>query len=158
MADSTTTQHILELPLLAPMLAQAGLIFAVGFWLVWARVGSVLRGKIDMRDALKYGYKGWIKQAGDNFSNQFEVPMLFFVLCITESLLDISSRTFVSSSGIAWAFVISRYIHALIHLTFNHIPTRFLAFFAGVICLLIMFINLISTHSNIHQYDVFRAF
>ena len=152
---------VVEMPLIAPMLVQAGLTLLVSFWLVWARVGSVARGKVDMRDVAKNGWKGWIKQAGDNYANQFEAPILFFVLCIIMTFIDLSTR--VHSIGpvfrmVAWAFVFSRVVHAIVHLSFNHILIRFLVFFVGVLCLLAMFMLTVDTFLNLKEYDIYRDF
>ena len=120
-----------------PMILQAGLMVLVAFWLVWARVGSVVLGKIDMKDVLKNGYKGWIKQAGDNFSNQYELPILFFVLCF---ILFLTNSVTQLAVGLAWFFAVSRIFHALIHLSFNNISIRFLVFFSGAIAVVGLFI------------------
>jgi len=121
-----------------PMAIQAGLIILVGLWLVWARVGSVLRGKVNMKDVAENGWQGWIKQAGDNFDNQHQVPLLFFVTCF---ILYLTNSVTAFAIGLAWFFVISRVAHALVHLTFNHIFTRFLIFFSGIITLAILIIT-----------------
>ena len=161
MADSTTTQELVELQLMAPMLIQVGLMLLITFWLAWARVGSVARKKVDMRDVSKHGWQGWIKQAGDNYSNQYEAPLLFFILCILMTLIDISSRInsidtlFITT---AWVFVVSRFAHAIIHLSFNHILTRFLVFLIGVLCLAIMFVLVTHSFLNLKEYGVYREF
>ena len=120
-----------------PMTVQTGLMVCVGFWLVWARVGSVARGKVDMKDVVKNGWQGWIKQAGDSYGNQFELPVLFFALCL---ILFLTNSVSPPAVMIAWAFAISRVAHALIHLSFNHIMTRFSVFFIGVLSLAALFI------------------
>lgn len=120
-----------------PMIVQASLMVIVGFWLVWARVGSVMRGKVDMKDVAKNGWQGWIKQAGDNYGNQFELPVLFFALCF---ILFLTNSVTSLALTVAWVFAISRVAHALIHLSFNHIMTRFSVFFIGVLSLAVLFI------------------
>ena len=159
MADSTTTQTVVNLALLAPMLTQVGLMLLVGVWLAWARVGSVIRKKVDMRDVNKYGWKGWIKQAGNNYSNQFEAPVIFFVLCIFMTLVDLSTRVHSISPlfiTLAWLFVVTRVVHAAIHLTFNRVPIRFLVFFLGMLCLMVMFVFTVLTVLNVEQYGIYR--
>ncbi|MEP1229941.1 MAG: MAPEG family protein [Litorimonas sp.] len=113
-----------------PMLLQATLMVLGGVWLVWARVGSAIRGKVDMKDVEENIWYGWIKNAGDNFNNQFQVPVLFFTLCFILYLTNSVTPTVVV---LAWFFAISRICHALVHLTFNHVTTRFLIFFLGVL-------------------------
>ena len=41
---------------------------------------------------------------------------------------------------LSWVFVVTRYVHAGIFVTSNNVKNRSLAFFAGVIVLLIMWI------------------
>jgi len=120
-----------------PMVLQAGLMVIVGFWLIWARVGSVARGKVDMKDVAKHGWQGWMKQAGDSYSNQYELPVLFFALCL---ILFLTNSVTLLAVTLAWVFAVSRIVHALIHLTFNHIMTRFSVFFIGVLSLTGLFI------------------
>ena len=120
-----------------PMILQAALMVCVGYWLIWARVGSVARKKVDMKSVAQNGWQGWMKQAGDNFSNQHELPLLFFALCI---ILFLTNSVTHLALTLAWIFVISRIIHAFIHLSFNHIMTRFMVFFIGVLSLTGLFI------------------
>jgi len=119
------------------MTVQAGLMIAVAFWLAWARVGSVVRGKVDMKDVEEHGWQGWMKNAGDNFNNQYELPLLFFALCF---ILFLSNSVTPLVMGLAWFFVISRILHAGVHLSFNLIPVRFLIFFLGVLSVTGLFI------------------
>ncbi|WP_371398369.1 MAPEG family protein [Fretibacter rubidus] len=116
----------------APMVIQMIMMILIAFWLVWARVGSVMLKKVDMRDVAKNGWQGWMKNAGDNFDNQYQLPLLFFAVCfllyITKSVTDVSVL-------LAWGFVASRIAHAAVHLTVNHIMTRFIFFLIGALAL-----------------------
>ena len=124
--------------ILLPILAMLGLTIIAALWLLWARVGSVLRGKLDLRDVLKNGWpKGWITNAGDHFSNLFEVPVLFYVVCILAMVTQVSGGLF---TVLAWVFVACRTAHFLIHVGPNHVPIRFLSFFAGTTVLIVMFV------------------
>ncbi len=118
--------------ILAPMAVQMILMILIAFWLVWARVGSVIRGKVDIKDVARDGWQGWIKNAGDNYSNQYELPVVFFAACLT---LFVTKNVTDLAVMLAWAFVVLRVIHAGIHLTFNNINIRFLAFLLGALCL-----------------------
>jgi hypothetical protein len=40
----------------------------------------------------------------------------------------------------AWLFVLSRLVHAVIHTTTNYVPRRFCAFLFGVVVLLLMWV------------------
>ncbi len=123
-----------------PMAVQAGLMIAVTYWLAWARIGSLVRGKVTRNEVARNGWQGWIKNAGDNYSNQFEMPLLFFVVC---TLLYLSQSVTPFVVLLAWAFVVLRIVHALVHLSVNIILLRFLVFFSGGIVLTILYIILV---------------
>ncbi|MEE9348178.1 MAG: MAPEG family protein [Robiginitomaculum sp.] len=127
-------------PLLTPMLVQMGLMIAIAFWLVWARVGSVVRGKVDIKDVAKDGWQGWIKNAGDNYANQYEMPTLFFAICLTFLVTHSVSPIIVT---LAWVFVGFRILHALIHVTYNNINHRFLMFLISALVVTALFVKLV---------------
>ena len=73
----------------------------------------------------------------DNFSNQFEVPVLFYAILaflLTTGLAD------EVQAILAWAFVASRIVHAIIHTTTNVVPQRLAAYAAGICILVVMWI------------------
>lgn len=74
------------------------------------------------------------------FSNQFEVPVLFYAVT-TLSLFLMPNN--VLNFYLAWLFVFSRYLHAYIHLSYNHVIHRLLAFLAGFLSVMVMWINLL---------------
>lgn len=113
-----------------PMSIYAGLMILLTGWLAWGRVGSVARGKVNMRDVANQGWQGWIKNAGDNYSNQYEAPVLFFIVCIMIFLMSGVTRSVMVA---AWFFVGFRVVHALIHLSVNNVLYRFLAFALSMI-------------------------
>jgi hypothetical protein len=71
-------------------------------------------------------------QAADNFRNLFEVPVLFYVLCVALALNGGSTPGFVRA---AWAYVGLRALHSLIHVTYNRVVHRFLAYVASTLLL-----------------------
>ena len=60
-------------------------------------------------------------QVGYCFSNQFELPVLFYVLTILEIITRHADLLFVI---LAWVFVLTRLMHALVHTTSNIVPQR----------------------------------
>lgn len=74
------------------------------------------------------------------FANQFEIPVLFY-LVTTLSLFLMPNNAL--NFYLAWLFVFSRYVHAWIHLTYNHVIHRLLAFLTGFICVMVMWVNLL---------------
>ena len=77
--------------------------------------------------------------ASANLRNQSEVPVLFYVLCLAAIEVGATGTAMIV---LAWLFVASRAIHAAIHLTYNHIPHRFAAFFFGVSAVTLMWLVL----------------
>lgn len=81
-----------------------------------------------------------IVKTGRNFSNQFEVPVLFYVVAILHVVMQLESQI---ALYLAWGFVGFRYLHALIHITYNHVLHRLGAFFAGFVCVLALWCHLL---------------
>lgn len=109
--------------ILAPVFAQAGLIFVLVFFMVAARHGRVAGGPERA------------KLVSDCFSNQFEIPVLFFALVPLAVLTRKADLLFVVMS---WIFVVSRLAHAAIHTGSNRQPARGIAWLLGVATLLVM--------------------
>jgi hypothetical protein len=60
-------------------------------------------------------------QVAYSFSNQFELPVLFYVLTILAYFTHHAGILFVV---LAWVFVIFRWLHAAVHVTTNKIQLR----------------------------------
>ena len=125
--------------ILAPAFAQVFLTFALLFWMGRARLAAVRSGSVKGRE-LTLGQRDWpapAQQASNAFANQFEIPVLFYVLVGLALATRKADLLFVV---LAWVFVGTRFLHAGIYLTTNHVPHRFRAYAAGTLVLLIMWI------------------
>ena len=60
-------------------------------------------------------------QFANSFANQFEMPVLFYVLTILEYVAHLAGVVFVV---LAWIFVIFRVLHAYVHVTSNIVRVR----------------------------------
>jgi hypothetical protein len=60
-----------------------------------------------------------------NYMNLLELPMLFYVVCI---VLYVTAGASTTTTALAWAFVVLRIAHSLIHLTYNHVIHRLTVF------------------------------
>jgi hypothetical protein len=80
-------------------------------------------------------------QAADNFRNLFEAPVLFYVLCIA---LAVTGRTTPAFVAAAWAYVGLRILHSVIHVTYNRVVHRFLAYVASTLLLFGMWIAFVA--------------
>jgi hypothetical protein len=77
------------------------------------------------------------QQVAYSFSNQFELPVLFYVLTILEIVTRRADFTFVV---LAWVFVVSRLVQAYIHTTSNIVLHRGAAYGVGALALMAMWI------------------
>lgn len=120
-----------------PVLIQI-LIPIAGFMLLGIRKARAMKsGNVDMtKTALDNdAWPDYVLMVSNNIRNQFQVPVLFFVLCFVFYSLNAVSTTVIY---LAWAFVISRIIHAYIHMSTNYVPARFRVFTIGFVIMVIM--------------------
>jgi hypothetical protein len=76
-------------------------------------------------------------QAADNFRNLFEVPVLFYLLCVAIVLTGGSTPGLVTA---AWSYVALRALHSVIHVTYNRVVHRFLVYVTSTLLLFGMWI------------------
>ncbi|MEM9030184.1 MAG: MAPEG family protein [Pseudomonadota bacterium] len=125
-----------------PVIAQALITFAVLF-VLGARRQAALKaaGKVpqDMELADDRDWPKAAEAASRNFKNQFELPVLFYVVCafvLMTRTLDL--LLFV----LAWVFVASRVVHAVEHLRQNRVPVRGGSYIIGFVALVLMWLVL----------------
>jgi len=125
--------------ILAPVFVQIALIFALLLWMGSARIALIRAGEVSRQD-VALGERNWpgrVLQIGNAFHNQFELPLLFFVLVAFAMITRKADLLFVILS---WVFVASRLVHAFIHTTSNRIEVRFTIFLIGAVVLGVMWI------------------
>lgn len=71
-------------------------------------------------------------RARDNFANLFELPVLFYVLCLAILVTNIGTTGYVAA---AWIFVALRIGHGFIHIYYNRVIHRFVIWALGAIWL-----------------------
>ncbi|MPT22747.1 MAG: MAPEG family protein [Starkeya sp.] len=124
---------------LLPVFVQVALTFAVLFRLGAVRLKAIRAGGL-VREEVVMGDTGWppiVRQASNCFRNQFELPVLFYVLAVLALVTRQSSDLFLV---LAWLFVLSRIVHAIVHTTSNDVGWRFGAFAFGALVLLAMWV------------------
>jgi hypothetical protein len=124
---------------LLPVFLLVALTFALGFWMGAARNKALASRQTEIKD-VALGQPSWPEDAtkiGNCFSNQFEVPVLFYVLIAIALPLRHADLVIVLLS---WVFVVTRYAHAGVFTTSNNLQQRFLAYLAGVLVLMAMWI------------------
>jgi len=74
-------------------------------------------------------------QTAYSFSNQFELPVLFYVLTILEWVTRQAGILFVV---LAWLFVLCRLLQAYVHVTSNNVRLRGAFYIVGAVALMVM--------------------
>ncbi len=130
-------------PLLYPLLIQVGLTFFVLFTLFFRRVTEFNRRRIhpntvptrsQLTEALTDS-----AAASDNFRNQFEMPVLFYLAVVLALTLLLQDPLLAS---LAWTFVLLRIGHAFVHLSYNRVMHRFYLFAMSALVLLMIWARL----------------
>ena len=122
---------------LLPVFALVALLFFLLGRMALTRVGSIKAGETKLKE-VALGQDAWpapIQQTSNAYANNLQLPILFYALVAFAMLTKKDDLIFVVMS---WLFVASRYAHAFVHVTSNHVPTRFNMFALGVFILGLM--------------------
>ncbi len=121
---------------LAPVFVQVAMVMVLGFLMSWRRRVAIKGARLTDAD-IALGQNAWparAAQAGNSYSNQFELPVLFFALVPLVLITHKADLVFVM---LEWLFVILRIAHAAVHTTSNNLALRGPLFLAGVVVLAI---------------------
>lgn len=129
--------------LLAPVFALVGLTGLVWLAMLIARARRMREMGIvpqDMPSRAQATEKlGDAEAANNALMNLFEIPVLYYVLMGLLLALGLGDAVFVAG---AWIFVALRTTQAIIHLTYNNVLQRGLAYLAGASLLFLMWVRL----------------
>jgi hypothetical protein len=124
---------------LLPVFAHVTLTFFLMIWMGRSRIGAIRAGQVKIKD-LEGNWSNWPErptQIAAAYHNQFQLPVLFYVLVLIALFTKQADLLFVVLS---WLFVVMRVIHAIIHTGRNDLSLRFRAFLLGGIILIIMWV------------------
>ena len=125
-----------------PLIGMVFLTFVVGVKMLASRIRAVKKeGMNPAFFALNRGAKqpDYLVKVSQHYENLFELPILFYVVSL---LIFITNKTDPIYIVLAVSFVTVRYIHAVIHITYNNLIHRRNAFLMGSMVLLIMWLRL----------------
>ena len=125
--------------ILAPLFVLVLMTFALGIHLAFVRGPLLVRGEI-RPEQVSLREPNWpprALQAGYSFQNQFELPVLFYVLTILALITKHADVLFVA---MAWIFVLFRLAHAFVHVTGNNLRARGAFFGVAALVLMIMWV------------------
>lgn len=118
---------------------QVALTFGLMLAMAVLRRRALSEGAVQTRDVV-LDTQNWPehpKKIANAFRNQFELPVLFYVLCILAIITRQADTVFVV---LAWLFVLLRLAHAAIFVTYNRLEHRGLVFAVGCLVLMSMWI------------------
>ncbi len=126
--------------LLYPLFAQVWMTFIIAILTLRARIRAYKTGEVQIPYFKHNRGKApeYMLRWGDNLQNQFELPVLFYLLMVLLLITQTSGLFYVV---MAWLFVISRLVHVFIHIRSNHIGQRRDSFVFGFFTLLLMWLS-----------------
>jgi len=121
-----------------PMLAHVLLVYVVYLVMLRRRYGAVKSGEAKISQyKVRSSEPASSVTVANNLINQFELPVLFHVLCLA---LFVTNGVNYLTLALMWLFVATRYVHAFVHVNRNHLLHRSRAFFLGAGVLLVAWI------------------
>jgi hypothetical protein len=122
---------------LLPLFVEVVLTFGLLLWMWMLRnadygSGAVKPQEIALREPK---WPAHTTQVANSFSNQFELPVLFYVLTILEWGTRHAGVLFVV---LAWVFVIFRVLQAYVHVTSNSVRLRGGFYSVAAVALMVM--------------------
>jgi hypothetical protein len=124
---------------LLPVFVLIGLTFALLLGMAGARRSALVSKETRIKD-IALGQQNWpvrATQIGNCYRNQFELPVLFYILIAIALPIRHADLVIVMLS---WVFVVTRFVHAGVFVTSNDLNRRSLAWFAGVLVLFAMWL------------------
>ena len=120
-----------------PLLVQIGLTLFMFILLAVRKAKAVKSGGVDRQKAA-LDNSAWnieVVKVSNNIANQFQAPVLFYILTLYFSISNNASMLVIV---LCWIFAVTRIIHAFVHVTSNFIPARLASFTLGVVCLIVL--------------------
>lgn len=122
------------------MLATMTLTALVWFYMFARRIPAMQKAGVSAQtyttpDKVTEHLPDEINYAANNLKNLFELPILFYGLCI---YLFVSGNVDTSYVVAAWIFFVFRALHSLVHCTSNIVMRRFYLYVAAAMALWFM--------------------
>jgi hypothetical protein len=133
---TTPASHAILYPIAAMML----LVAVITTLMLRERIAEMKSRRIHPQKVATSSLMAQVLQnthAADNYKNLFEMPVLFYALCLA---LHASHTTGIAWLVAAWVYVGLRVWHSVIHVTHNRVMLRFQVFAASGTVLLALWI------------------
>ena len=124
--------------ILYPLFGMVVLTICIVPLVFFARVKQIRTGNLKIEFFELYDGTGAppdVTKTTRHLSNLFEMPILFYVACLTAFVLGLDSALLIY---LGWGYVIVRAIHAFIQLTYNKVVHRITAFMLSNVMVITM--------------------
>ena len=123
-----------------PFLATMGLTLVVWITMFARRIRFLTANEVDPHDLERPGALAEISPPGisnpsDNLKNLFEIPVLFYALCL---YLHATGQVDALHVAAAWVFVVFRSLHSAVHCTYNRVMLRFYLYLVSALAVWLM--------------------
>ncbi len=122
--------------ILLPVIAMVLLTVIVAVCVLFTRIRTIVRRRIRPQNiATRTGSATLLKDVAapsDNLMNLFEMPVLFYLLTVLLYTTGLADREYLVLASL---YVVLRYAHSVIHVTYNRVMHRFAAFLVSCIVL-----------------------
>ena len=141
-----------ESAIFLPMLATMTLTAIVWFYMYARRIPAMVKaGKAAQTYTTPDTVVAYLPEAvnysANNFKNLFELPILFYALCL---YVFVSGNSDVIYVVAAWSFFALRTMHSVVHCTKNIVIVRFYLYAAGAIVLWLMLARALLSEMSVH--------
>ena len=128
-----------------PLFTMVLLTLLVALRLLYFNTWAVLSGEVHIKHFKLFddGIPPKLKAVAQHYKNMFELPVLFYLLCILLIITDSAAPLYIQ---LAWGFVIFRILHSLIRIPNTNVHTRFCFFIGSYIMLVGGWINFSSKY------------
>lgn len=123
-----------------PMLLNMALTAVVWFTMYVRRISAMRTAKLSVQTyttpaKIDEYLPEAVNYPANNLKNLFELPVLFYGLCL---YLFVSGNVDTGYVSAAWVFFATRVLHSLVHCTLNIVMLRFYCYVAGAFALWFM--------------------
>ena len=107
-----------------PLFTMVLLTLLVALQLLYINTWAVLSSEVHIKHFKLFddGIPPKLKAVAQHYKNMFELPVLFYLLCI---LLIITDSVALLDIQLAWGFVIFRILHSLVRISNKNVHPRF---------------------------------
>lgn len=128
--------------ILIPLLALVGWTLLVLLVIPFRRIRAGLSGRVAVDD-FRFGESVRVPPdvsiPNRAYMNLLEAPVLFYAVGL---ICHLTAQTDAIAMGLAWSYVGLRVLHSLIHLSYNHVVHRLVAFAASNVILTVLWAKL----------------